>query len=260
MKNNMNSKIWIILFVTLSIITIGAIAQGHMLWLDADNYCPKVGENVTIDIGFGHKYPHIEPIREGSIEEIFVRAPKGMKTAIERVSSGKYKFSANAEGRHEVIIKFRSVFVSNTTEGRKRGNRKTLANVVSCSHYTMHAKAVINVSSKSNNFSQPNDLPLEFIIPENMNQLKVGDNLVLKVMYQGEPVEGAKILAVDEKTALEHEGKWVKESETDEKGIVRLKMTSSGPWLVNASYVQPFGDKSECDTSTNRMTLTFSLK
>ena len=261
-----NMKKLIILFTTITFIGIGSIigivsmAQGHMLWLNASNYSPRIGEKVIIEIGFGHKYPHIGPIREESVEGIFIRDPKGMEMPIERVSSGKYQFSAKDEGRYEIIVKFRPVFVSNTTEGRKPGNRKTLANVVSCSHYTMHAKALINVGAEGGSSSQQNDLPLEFLLPENMNQLKVGDDLVAKVMYQGKPISGAKIVATDEKTALEQEGKWVVESETDAKGIVRIKMTSQGPWLINASYAVPFTDKSECDTSTYRMTLTFSLE
>lgn len=251
----------IITFIGLgSIIGIVPIAQGHMLWLDADNYFPRIGENVTIAIGFGHKYPHIEPIREESIEAIFIRDPKGLESPIERISSGKYRFSAKVEGRYEIVVKFSPVFVSNTTEGRKRGNKTTLVHVVSCSHYTMHAKALINVGSKGGNPSQQSDLPLEFLLPENINRLKVGDDLVLKVMYQGKPGGGAKIVATDEKTALEQEGKWVMESETDAKGIVRIKMISKGPWLINASYEVPFTDKSECDTSTYRMTLTLGLE
>ena len=258
--NKKHMKSLIIFFLALAVFGTGSIAQGHMLWLDADNFCPSIGENVTIAIGFGHKYPHLEPIREKSIEAIFIRDPKGKESPIEKISSGKYRFSANLEGRHEIVVKFNPISVSNTTEGRKVGNRKTLTNVVSCSHYTMHAKAVINVGAKDGTPSRQSDLPLEILLPENMNKLKVGDDLALTVLYQGKPVSGAKILATDEKTALEHEGKWVMESETDTKGVVSIKMTSPGPWLINASYAVPFTDKSECDTSTYRMTLTLGLE
>ena len=45
-----------------------------------------------------------------------------------------------------------------------------------------------------------------------MKKLKTGDELLLKVMYQGKPLKGAKFTATDEKTALKDEGKWLQES------------------------------------------------
>jgi uncharacterized GH25 family protein len=124
----------------------------------------------------------------------------------------------------------------------------------------MNAKALINVGSKGKGSSQPGDLPLEIIPTGNMNKLKVGDELLLKVMYQGKPLKGAKFNATDEKTSLQQEGKWVQESESDADGMVRVKLISKGPWLFTASHELPYTDQSECDKSSYRTTLTFGLE
>ncbi len=124
----------------------------------------------------------------------------------------------------------------------------------------MNAKTLIKVGSKGGSPSQQSDLPLEIILPKNINKLKVGDELLLKVIYQGKPVGGAKIKATDENTALQQEGKWVLESESDAQGMVRMKITSKGPWLINANYEVPFTDQSECDKDSYRLSLTFGLK
>ena len=274
------NKTWITLLVTICVIGIVSTAQGHMLWLNASNYSPRIGENVTIEIGFGHKYPQTETFKEENVERIFVRDPKGQELPIEKVSPAKYTFSPKTEGLYEVILKLKQGFVSNTTDGRKMGNKKTLTSVVSCFQFTMNAKTLIKVGSKGSSQgsgqgssqgssqassqgsspSQQSDLPLEIILPENINKLKVGDELLLKVMYQGKPLSGAKISATDKNTALQDPGKWVQESESDEKGIARIKLSSKGPWLIKASHELPFADKSECDKSTYSITLTLGLE
>ena len=254
-------KTWIILLMTLAIIGLVSVsAQGHMLWLSASNYSPRVGEKITIDIGFGHKYPHTEEVSEESIEKIFIRDPKGQELPIEKVASAKYAFSPNTEGLYEVIIKMKSGFVSDTPTSRKMGSKKTLPDAISCFQFTMNAKALINVGAKVSAPSKSGDLPLEIALPENFGKLKVGDELLLKVIYQGKPLSGAKVSATDKETALQHEGKWVQEVKSDAQGMVRIKLSSKGPWLITATHEVPFADKTECDKSTYRITLTLGLE
>ncbi|MGB9590919.1 MAG: DUF4198 domain-containing protein [Candidatus Kryptoniota bacterium] len=251
-----------VLMIALMIFITGIVstAQGHMLWLNASDYSPKIGEKVTIEIGFGHKYPNIETVKEENIERIFIRDPEGQEFPIEKVAPAKYTFSPKAEGQYEVIVKLKQGFVSNTPDGRKLGNKKTLKDVASCLQFNMNAKALINAGSKGKGSNQQSDLPLEIIPTGNINKLKIGDQLLLKVMYQGKPLKGAKISATDEKSALQQEGKWVQESESDAEGMVRVKLISKGPWLFTAAHEIPYADSSECDKSLYRTTLTIRLK
>ena len=253
-------KTWIILLVTIGVMSMVSAAQGHILWLTASNYSPRIGEQVTIDIGFGHKFPHTETVWEDNIERIFLRDPKGQELAIEKVAPAQYTFAPKPEGQYEVIILMKPGFVSNTTSGRKLGNKKTLDGVVACFRFSMQAKALINVGSKGGSPARQSDLPLEIILPENAGKLKTGDKLLLKVIYQGRPLAGAKVSATDENTALRKEGAWVQESESNDQGEVSLKLISRGPWLITATHEVPFTDQSECDKSTYRLTLTLSLE
>jgi uncharacterized GH25 family protein len=251
-----------VLILALIILVTGivATAEGHMLWLNAGNYSPKIAESVTIEIGFGHKYPHIETVKEENIERIFVRDPNGHEIPLERTAPSKYTFTPKDKGQYEVIVTLKQGFVSTTPDGRKRGNKTTLNNVVSCLHFTMNAEALINAGSGSRRVSDQSGLPLEIVPVGNISRLKVGDQLLLKVMYQGKPLKGAKFNTTDEKTALQQQGKWVQESESDDKGIVRVKLISKGPWLFTASHEIPYADSSECDKSMYRTTLTIGLK
>lgn len=252
----------LIIIFALLILTTGIVtaAQAHMLWLNVSNYFPKKGEKVTIEIGWGHKFPRDEMIKEENIEHIFVRDPNGHEIPLEKVAPAKYVFTPEVDGQYEVIAKLKPGFVSNTPDGRKLGNKKTLKDVVSCLYFTMNVKALINTGSKVKGADHQSDLPLEIIPYLDISRLKVGDEIILRVMYKGKPVKGAKVNAIDEKTALQQESKWVQESESDVDGMVRVKLISKGPWFFTAYYELPYTDLSECDKSMYRTTLTFGLK
>jgi uncharacterized GH25 family protein len=245
----------VLIFVTGIVST----AEGHMLWLSADKYSPKIGESVTIEIGFGHKYPHIETVKEENMERIFALGPDGREIPLKKTAPAKYTFTPQDKGQYEVIVSLKQGFVSTTPDGRKRGNKKTLNNVVSCLHFTMNAKALINAGSSSRIASHHSSLPIEIVPVGNTRRLKIGDELLLKVIYNGKPLKGAKFNATDERTALKQEGKWIQESDSDDKGIVRVKLISKGPWLFTASREIPYAVSSECDKSIYRTTLTIGL-
>ncbi len=251
-----------VLMLAMLIFTIGIVstAQGHMLWLNASDYSPRVGENVDIEIGWGHKYPKDETVKEESIDKVFVLDPSGREIQLERIAPAKYRFIPKEAGQYEVIVKLKQGFVSNTPDGYKLGNKKTLKEVVSCFRFMMNAKTLINVGSKAKGSTYQSDLPLEIIPTDNINKLKVGDELLLRVIYQGSPLKGAKFNAIDEKTALQQKDKWLQESESDADGMVRIKLVSKGPWLFTTTHEIPYIDSSECDKSMYRTTLTFTLK
>jgi len=249
-----------ILLTLISLIGMASIAQAHMLWLNVSNNFPELGETVTIEIGWGHKFPSDEMVQEDSIENIFVRNPEGLKLLVEKVAPAKYNFAPKSVGEYEIIANLRPRFVSNTPDGRKMGSKKTLSNVVSCINVTMNAKALIKVGSKDSSISHQSNLPIEIILPENFKKFKAGDELALKVMYQDMPLSNVKLSATDENTAQQQEGKWVQESETDEQGMARIKLFSKGHWLFTASHEIPYKDLSECDKSLFRTTLTLTVE
>lgn len=255
----MKMSLWTIA-VLFFITGVVSTAQGHMLWLNASDYSPSVGENVTIEIGWGHKYPSHEVVKEENIEHIFVRDPEGRELPLERIAPAKYRFSPKAKGQYEVIAKLKPGFVSNTPDGRKLGNKKTLKDVVTCLQFTMNAKTLINAGSKGKAPAHRNSLPLEIIPSGDIGRLKVGDELLLKILFQDKPLKGAKFNAIDEKTAQQQEGKWVQESESDADGMVQVKLISKGSWLFTAIHEIPYSDSSECDKSMYRTTLTVGLK
>jgi len=232
----------------------------HMVWLNASNHFPKVGETVTITVGWGHTYPGEEKIKESSIDTIFVCSPDGAKLSLRRDTVATYSFSPKTAGLYIVIVKVKRIFFSTTTDGRKMGNKMNLENVVSCVHYGMQAETFITAGSATKSASIKEHLPLALVPQDNLHSVKVGGALKISLDYLGKPLQGVKFKAVDESTAQQGEDTWLQESESDSLGIVSVKLVSKGPWLFLATHEATYGDASECDKESYRTTATFTVK
>jgi uncharacterized GH25 family protein len=248
------------LFTALIFVGITSAAQGHMFWLNVDNEAPKVGKSVTVEIGFGHKYPNIEAVKEENIEKVFALDPKGRELPLERIAPGRFGFVPKSGGEYGIIAKMKKGFLCITPDGRKMGSKKEIKDAVSCMQFAMNAKTMIRVGSKGKKRSLPADLPLEIIPLEDTGKLKVGKELSLRLLFNGKPVQGAKVKAVDAESAKQKEDALSQDIVSDDKGIARIKLASGGQWLVSASYETPYPDPQECDKYSYRTSLTFSVK
>jgi nickel transport protein len=248
------------LFTALIFVGITSAAQAHMLWLNADNEAPQVGKTATVEIGFGHKYPSTEGVKEENIEKVFALDPKGRELPLERIAPGKFVFVPRSGGEYGIIAKMKKGFLCTTPDGRKLGSKKEIKDAVSCMQFAMNAKTMVRVGSKVKSSSHPADLPLEIIPLEDIGKLKVGKELSLRLLFNGKPVQGAKLKAVDADSAKQKEDAWTQETVSDEKGIVRIKLASRGQWLFAANHETPYPDPQECDKCSYRATLTLSVK
>lgn len=237
-----------------------SLAQAHMVWLNASNHFPKTGETVTITIGWGHRYPGDEKIKESSIDTIFVCGPEGAQLPLNKDSAASYAFTPKTAGTYIVIVKLKRIFFSTTTDGRKMGNKKNLENVVSCVHYGMQAETFITAGSAVKCASIKEHLSLALVPQDNLQSVKVGGMLNIRLDFQGKPLKGVTFKAVDESTAQQEEDKWVHESASDSLGVVVVTLVSKGPWLFLATHEAPYTDASLCDKESYRTTATFMLK
>jgi uncharacterized GH25 family protein len=248
------------LFSALIFVGITSAAQGHMLWLNLDNEAPQIGKNTTVEIGFGHKYPSTEGVKEENIEKVFALDPKGRELPLERIAPGKFGFVPKSGGEYGIIAKMKKGFLCTTPDGRKLGSKKEIKDAVSCMQFAMNAKTMVRVGSKVKRSSHPSDLPLEIIPLEDIGKLKVGKELSLKLLFNGKPVQGVKLKAVDADSAKQKEDAWTQETVSDEKGIARIKLASRGQWLFAANHETPYPDPQECDKCSYRATLTLIVK
>ncbi len=265
----MNKRVFVIAYFVVALcffLIAPYAAHAHMLWLNASNYAPKIGGPVSIEIGFGHQFPHDGVIKEGRLERIYAVDANGKEHSLEQSSTAVFKFMPPGEGLYQIIAVMKPGFVTKTTEGRKMASKKECENAVDCFAFRMVATALIQVGSPGAAFPGSGKTPLEIVALKNPSELKTGSVLPLKVTFQGKPVAGAKVQAANSENkapeAHKTEGKghghqyWAQEEETDGNGVSAIKVTSGGPWLFMVNHEVPYEDKSECDRYSYRTSLT----
>jgi len=88
----------IVILYSLTILLFASIVHAHDLWLNAGNYFPKPGQVVTIELGWGHRFPSDEVIKEGWLESIYAVRPKGEKISLKKLDPTHFSFTPQVPG------------------------------------------------------------------------------------------------------------------------------------------------------------------
>lgn len=252
-------------------------AAGHSLWLNPGDYFPQVGTTVDIGIGWGHMYPanriHQE-VKDDRVQEISAVDPDGLTTVLTKVAPDLYKLSVEKAGAYLVTAKIKSGSFTMTAEGRKWGDKKSVADPIKCVNYHIEAKTVILAGGSDGNLGYAAGQPLEVIPLNNMNNLKDGGKLDVKVLFQGKPLPNAPVKATyagfenpdsaqhqsAQKSGKKAEKHYPVETTTDDQGRASVKVTRAGYWLILLSHKPPYPDKETCDEYMYNQAFAFQVR
>jgi uncharacterized GH25 family protein len=236
-----------------------SLARAHSLWLNIDDDRPEAGQKVRIEIGWGHKFPRDEVIKEGFLNEVYALDSKGARILIKQVSPTEFEFFPTAQGCYAILANIHPGFLSKTTEGYKLQPKKGLENVVSCFRYDIRAKAVMNVGDKGKMPDQPVGDPLEIILLKEGRHLKQGEILPVKVIYDGKALASVDVRATYAGFS-DQPNTFAITTKTDKDGMACIKLLEKGSWLVNIMHEVPYPDKEECDNYRYNYSFTFAVQ
>jgi uncharacterized GH25 family protein len=250
-------------------------AEAHDFWLEPEQYAVAPGEPVSIAFTIGHAGAH-EPwaLRREKIAELKScaggrcvaepdivadtpaqrgRAHVALKTegtaiiAFESTASfselGAAKFDdyARQEGL-TAIIADRAAAKTGKAPGREL--------------YSRRAKALIRVGDgEPGDVSAPVGHTLEIVPLKNPYALKPGEALPLRVLYNGEPLEGATIDLDD----LGDDRDPLKTAVTDAAGAASFTIDRPGDWKLMTVWGAPREDRRRADYDTIFASLTFGF-
>ena len=251
-------KIFAILCCLMMVLATSSV-WAHMLWLNVDNYQPDVGESVQVEIGWGHKFPKDEVIKEGRLKRTYALDPQGRTVPLKQISTGQYKLTVKQKGVYLVFAQINPGVYTKTTDGYKRHTKKGLDNAIKCVSYDMRAKAVINVGGQEQGLSREVDDLLEIVPLKSPAGLKEGDILPVKVLFQGKPLSHDYLYAtyVGFSDASET---YAFTTMMNKEGKANIKLLKKGAWLVKVPHKLPYPDQEECDEYFYWSTLTFEVK
>ncbi len=243
---------------------IAAPVYAHYLWLTVDKYNPKPGEEVIINIGWGHKFPQDGQPRAKMVSKmaLFLIDPEGKKMPLEIKIKGErgvepIKVTLKKPGTYLAVLTMKT-FVSKTTEGYFYKPKDELKNVLKSKWSETVAKAIINVGSRgTKTFSKLLGYRYEIVPLTNPNSLKEGDLLPVKIILDGKPIRTWAYATYAGFSQSKDTFAWA--SRTDKKGVAKVKILKKGLWLIKASDQLPYKDFKKADYYYFIATLTFEM-
>ncbi len=129
--------------------------------------------------------------------------------------------------------------------------------------YSKHVKAIFQVGEKrSEEYKTELGYPIEFVPTTNPYELIIGDELAMKLLIDGKPVEREMVYAsYNDKFGHAEDGAAldVYQIKTDKEGVVKVKITNAGHWYfrtVNLVKSIP----SDADYISISASITFEIK
>lgn len=234
----------------------------HYASLTVDNYNPAPNEEITINIGWGHKFPGDGKMKKVAYEKtnLEVIDPQGRKktiTIIPEAEEGNKPIKVKFEnsGNYTILLSQKN-FSTKTTEGYKYQPKNALKNVIHSKWSETVSKAAVTVGSIGKELHSPDSKDRFQIIPMG-NPLKLGKGnfLAFKVTLDGKPWQG--IVYATYEGFSDSEDTFAYTTKTDKDGIAKIKILEKGLWLIKADHSYPYEKKEEADEYSLKATLTF---
>lgn len=256
MKNMKQLKSLTVVAAMSLTLALAGLAQAHDLWLSANQ--PAEGKALSVLVGYGHGFPAGEEIEFDVLDPVEIIGAQGK---IATKPGQKQEFVSDAPlaaGTYVVTGGRKAQWYTKTPAGSVNVPKNEAPEAISCLRSVKYAKAIVNLGA-AGDVSQPVGQTLEIVPLANPGALKVGDDLPVRVLFEGKPLAKVEVLGLYAGFS-QHEGSYAFYARTDKDGKAYVKLSAAGQWLVLAKHKVPFADKAQCDEYAHTATLTFDVK
>jgi len=244
----------------------------HTLWINATDYNPEVypkyGAKTNLYFGFGHHFPVDDFLSQEQIEEFYYVCPRCGKHHNLKPNPGGFletEVKFKEPGAYIVAAKlkpgFYTMFIEKGKIHHKIGPKTNIKGKVILSlYYEQYAKCLINAGKKDLiNFDKPVGHKLEIVPLKNPSNLKLGEFLPIKVLFNGRPERFCKVYATYSGFSTGDDFAYA--TSTDSKGIAKIRIIHWGVWLIKTDIKLPAPDelKDKCNQLHYTATLTFEI-
>jgi uncharacterized GH25 family protein len=238
--------------VSIAIFLAGP-AGAHEFWLEPDDYNPKVGQKIPLNIRVGQFFDGEALLYLTDTFFNFTKFEGGKKQAIKGLDGDDPAATLAFKTPGLAIITYYAQPIDLTFE--KWEKFVSYLNLVGLEHivarhrakqypetgvkeiYSRNAKLLLNVDG-GDGADRLTGMPLELVAESNPYRLAKGKKLPVRLYYKGVPIKGVRITAI-----AKSDGKTRHDYRTDAKGRALIELTSSGPWLLSAVHMfEPISD------------------
>ncbi len=256
------------------LVSAWILFTAHEFWLAPNQFRVKPGQVVALDLRVGEDF-HGEfwgarKRRTTSLNHYFDSKQEDLTAQALASDSSSILFQCKKAGTHLLAMQSSNSFIE--LEGAKfnayleedgienvlnlRKDRKEMDKPAK-EFYQRCAKSLLQAGNKTDDtYAINTGMPLEIIPLQNPYVLKVGNELAVKILFQGEPLKDAVVRSwhkVDETNTNQGSAR------TNEEGVAKFKLNAKGFWMISLVKMIENPDKSQADYQSFWGSLTFEL-
>lgn len=241
----------------LTCLLLAAPAGAHDYWLVPETYRPKDGATVPVRLFVGEHFKSEQEVAYSAKKTPLVRlvTAKGAAQIEERKEGTKPAFGFTMSGTGSAVLRVDRDWSSITLKADKFTaylKEEGLDEIVKAraaageseadgkERYRRCLKTIVQGGGKPDDTpSKPLGQVLEIVPLKNPYALKAGDELPVRVEFEGKPLAGFKL------TAHHRTGEELTNATatTDKTGTAVLKLPKAGPWIVRGVHMRRVTEK-----------------
>ena len=126
--------------------------------------------------------------------------------------------------------------------------------------YTRFLKTIAQVGNKfTDDYGKRLGQKLEIIPLQNPYSIKLGAPLPVKLLFDGVPIVGIRMMATYNTYSKEHDV-YAHTAETDSNGIANIPLSKKGLWMIRANHMLPLKDDPKADWQSFWTNCTFEVR
>lgn len=242
----------------------------HDFWIEPSTFQPAVGSTVVVRLAVGQRFRGDALPRNPALIARFVLVSDAGETLVGGRAADEPAGTVRVEQPGLQLIAYRSLNSQVSLEAAKfedylkeegleaviearakRGESQKPSREV----FSRAAKSLLAAGgSGTTGYDRVLGLTLELVPERNPYAMKEGEDLPVRILYEGKPLAGALVVAIA------HDDREKKIAQrSDRNGRVTLRLPKRGAWLVKAVHMVPAAGDPSTDWQSIWASLTFEI-
>jgi uncharacterized GH25 family protein len=241
------------LFVLLMLCIVTFLVTAHEFWLQPDRFFFQPGDTLKVNFKVGENFMgeswKVKRDRVIRMELHSATQVVDLKDKVKDDSNRPVGMLLTREGTHIVVMESNQAFIKmdGTTfteylqedgldEVFLQRKRNQTSGDSASEKYSRHTKLMVQTGSKRDDtFRKVYNLPIEIIPEKNPYELKKGDVIRFKILFQGKPLFGAKVKVWNR---YNHSTS-VQNIFSQQDGMIETHVSNPGSWMVSVVKMVP---------------------
>ena len=212
--------------IALAALLWAAPAPAHDLWLSARSFHPRAGQEVTVDVVFGHNFPYYDIlITKDALTEFTCIRPDGTRVDVQDVRE-EHRGGRKGFLTGRLRVPEPGTYVVTASRVRK-GDKEHVPS-------EKFGKTILEAGGGSPEVPGPVGHRIEIVPLANPSGIEPGGVLPVRILFEGKPLS-TYVYATYAGYSSEDEPFPVI-ARTDEAGVASIPISRPGVWLVVANH------------------------